>query len=309
MILYKYHNGNTIATIYKDGTRTIEWHNGENKSPAFPYNMDVKITNWCDNPYCVKYCYEGSNKGGRAADLSDLSIFDELPPGVEIALGGGDTFSHPDFESFVTKLSQRGLVINATINQYHISKHRDLVERMLNSGKIKGLGVSITDIDKLILPENSYIFDEKYHVVFHLVAGVISISKAQELIDKLKLNFPKLTIRILILGYKVFGYGVKYYSANKESTDENLFWWRANIYKLMKQCTLCFDNLALEQIKPQRFLTESDWETLYQGDDSDGNMYIDLVEMTYSKNSRSVDRFPLHKQTKLSLAMGRILST
>ena len=62
---------------------------------------------------------------------------------------------------------------------------------------------------------------------------------------------------------------------------------------------LSFDNLAIEQLKPQRLMSEEEWSEFYMGDDGIGDgftsasMYVDMVERKYAKNSCSTERFDL----------------
>jgi organic radical activating enzyme len=42
-----------------------------------------------------------------------------MPAGVEIAIGGGNPLSHPDFDDFVVTLSENGTICNVTINEKH----------------------------------------------------------------------------------------------------------------------------------------------------------------------------------------------
>lgn len=60
-LLYEYQNGNCAASIYDDGTREIEWE-GE-KRPDFPFNLDCKITNYCNSSAgCMAHCFIGDSK-------------------------------------------------------------------------------------------------------------------------------------------------------------------------------------------------------------------------------------------------------
>ena len=52
-----------------------------------------------------------------------------------------------------------------------------------------------------------------------------------------------------------------------------------------------FDNRAIKQLNPKRFLSDEKWNEIYMGDDGiDGemtsvSMYVDMVERKFAKNS------------------------
>src|ERR1035437_2383469 len=92
-----YKNGNTIVTIFNDGTKIREY----NDIPEIihPESIDIKITNYCDMG-CF-YCHESSTTNGVHADLDKLlKVINELPAGVELAIGGGNPLSHPNLVDF-----------------------------------------------------------------------------------------------------------------------------------------------------------------------------------------------------------------
>ena len=64
-MLKSYMNGNTLVTIYEDGTKVREYDG--TPVPVHPESMDVKITNACDAG--CRYCHEKSVPSGKHADL------------------------------------------------------------------------------------------------------------------------------------------------------------------------------------------------------------------------------------------------
>ena len=68
--------------------------------------------------------------------------------------------------------------------------------------------------------------------------------------------------------------------------------------------TISFDNLALEQLEPERFLSEEFYATHNLGDDglhneqTSASYYVDLVENMFARNSCDVNhRYPLENHT------------
>lgn len=64
-----------------------------------------------------------------------------------------------------------------------------------------------------------------------------------------------------------------------------------NLLPLFK--VVSFDNLAITQLKPERFLTPAEYDEFYMGDDGQFTMFIDLVEGRFARNSTSEERFEL----------------
>ena len=62
---------------------------------------------------------------------------------------------------------------------------------------------------------------------------------------------------------------------------------------------ISFDNLALEQLKVQRILSEKEWSEFYMGDDGQYTFYIDAVRGTFSKDSvtAEVERFDISQKS------------
>jgi hypothetical protein len=57
--------------------------------------------------------------------------------------------------------------------------------------------------------------------------------------------------------------------------------------------TISFDNLAIEQLKPHRLMSEKSYEEFFMGGDGEYTMYIDLVREEFAVGSTATERFPL----------------
>jgi len=279
-----YKNGNTIVTIKDDGTKIREYEN----YPAVehPESIDVKITDYCDMG-CL-YCHESSTKSGVHADLNILlKKLECLPAGVELALGGGNPLSHPDLIPFLVELKKRGIISNITINQGHLKPYFETIKRLILEDLVKGVGISITNnnfnyIEPLLELTNN--------IVYHIIAGVNDVS----IMDKLS-KFDN--CKVLILGYKKFGFGINHHS---EEVDLNIKKWFIYVPKYLGKCVMSFDNLAIEQLKIDRLFTEQGWNNFYMGDDFCFTMYIDAVKQQYAPTSRSSERSSFEKYNTLN---------
>lgn len=81
----------------------------------FPELVDVKITNYCDEG--CSYCYQGSTVKGKHAKLDDVKrIIEELANAgtFELAIGGGEPTTHPDFAEILKFARATGVIPNFT---------------------------------------------------------------------------------------------------------------------------------------------------------------------------------------------------
>jgi len=272
--IVKYQNGNTIVTIMSDGTKIREYEN----SPEIlhPESIDVKITDYCDMG-CA-YCHESSTTKGVHADLDKLlSVISELPAGVELAIGGGNPLSHPNLVEFLQELKSKGIIANLTVNQGHLKPFQDMIVYLIKEELVKGVGISITSNNFNYIKPLLEISD---NIVYHIIAGVNKVEVVEKLIELGK-------CKVLVLGYKLFGFGVKYHS---KEVDTELKRWYKKLPSFIGKCTLSFDNLAIEQLNVKRLFTYEGWKRFYMGDDFCFTMYIDAVKQQYAPTSRSNKR-------------------
>lgn len=279
--LAKYQNGNTVVTIMDDGTKIREYEGLA--ETIHPESIDVKITDYCDMG-CA-YCHESSTTKGVHGDLNTLhEVLSELPAGVELAIGGGNPLSHPNLVEFLQALKRKGIIANLTVNQGHLKTFQDMITYLIKDGLVKGVGISITSNNFNYIKPLLGITD---NIVYHIIAGVNKV----DVIDKL---IGLGNCKVLILGYKFFGFGVDFHS---KDVDIELKRWYKKLPTFIGKCTLSFDNLAIEQLKVKRLFTHEGWEKFYMGDDFTFTMYIDAVKQEYAPTSRSNKRKSFEKCT------------
>lgn len=273
-----YQNGNTTVTIHSDGTKVREYK-GVPK-PLLPESMDVKITNYCDGN--CPWCHEKSNIFGQHADLEILiEEIKKLFPGTEIALGGGNTLTHPALFQFLYELKQRKIIANITVNQKHVKRFYSKIEYLLKNELIHGLGISISNDEDLeeLIP----LLQISKNIVFHVIMGVDDV----RIIDKLYSLGDN--IKILILGYKDYGNGKIFLNNKRIDIENNKKRWYQQVggYFRKEGLTLSFDNLAISQLNLKRFFMKDAWEKFYMGDEGKFSCYIDAVNEEFA--SCSVD--------------------
>lgn len=273
--LANYPNGNCQVQIFSDGTKLRKYENVP--IPKFPESIDLKITNRCFE-FC-KHCHEESTSTGKHADITNIQnlLSCNLPAGVEIAIGGGNPLEHPQLDTLLEWLKNKGFIANITVNAQTLKKHRQIVKKYQQNKLIHGLGISYNSDY-----ENEIAKVANSNTVIHFIAGV----------DKIQTAIRCVYFKILILGFKSYGK-----AKTLEYPKENIEQWAKNLKLLFHSSTyVAFDNLALEQLSIRKFIDENKWKQFYMGDDGKFTMYVDAVKMEYAKSSTSV-RNAVNKKT------------
>ena len=273
--MYTYKNGNATVTIEKDGTRIIEFEDELNLE--YPLNIDIRVSTQCSfgqkadgSPGLCTFCHESAKVNGQECDFENLKlILEGLPKGIELAIGCN--LYTDGLHEFLKWCKEQDYICNLTVNQGHINRDLNKLKEGIHLGLIKGLGISYRNRFKFNIPEDLLNYE---NMVLHVIAGIDSIEDIMTLADK---GVKK----ILILGEKNFGF-------NEGKVDLQTYkhkhwrWYLRKLFDLFD--VVSFDNLALEQLNPSRFLQEEDYNTFYQGEHS---LYINAVEKYFSPSSRS----------------------
>lgn len=275
-LLHKYLNGNVTVEIYEDGTKIQEWPDNESPQPIYPNSFDLKITDYCD--LGCKFCHEKSTMNGIHGDLDVMiKLVEQLPAGTEIAIGGGNPLSHPKLVPFLEKCKELGIICNLTVNYKHVSGAFYDLNKFINDKLVYGLGISINEFSNLELVES---FDYTDNIVYHVIAGVEPIS----ILEKIKETKIK---KVLVLGYKDVGRGIKFHN---EEVDHLKKEWYEQLPKYIGKIHLSFDNLAISQLNVRRFFNKDSWNLFYCGSDGEFTFYIDLPNKEYAMSSTSPNR-------------------
>lgn len=278
-ILGRYKNGNYNVTILSDGTKIRETED-DNFISAFPENIDVKITDYCDMN--CPMCHENSTTKGKHGDILDENFINSLHPYTELAIGGGNPLAHPDLIPFLEKLKELHIIPNLTINQRHFEKEQALIRKLVNEKLVYGIGVSLVEATESFVS----LVKQYDNAVIHTINGMLTAKQ----IDVLKNN----NLKMLILGYKQFRRGVDFYNKASDTIINNQQWLNDSLPEIVHQFNVVsFDNLAIEQLNVKRLLKEDEWNEFYMGDDGQYTMYIDMVNQKFAKNSIAETRYDL----------------
>jgi len=284
-IMGQYRNGTYSVTMLDDGTK-IRYSKDDVFEGEFAESIDLKITNRCfgNGSGLCSMCHENSSPDGRHGDIMNLEFIDTLHPYTEVAVGGGNALLHPDLIPFLEKLKKLKVIANVTVSQHDFMDKTDFLKSLMDNKLIYGLGVSLDKADDKFV-EAARQFP---NLVVHIINGLTPMWKLKKLAGN--------DLKILILGYKKFRRGYDLYN----EIGDNIEFMESELYEALPRIVdegwfdcVSFDNLAIEQLEPQRLMSEDEWERMFMGNDGSHTFYIDAVEKQFGRNSTSVERWPL----------------
>lgn len=173
-----------------------------------PELVDLKITDWCD--LGCKFCYQGSTTKGRHAKKEDIfRIVDMLAEAnvFEIALGGGEPTSHPDFAEILEYISASGMVANFTTRTTRWLEDNTISDAVQQH--VGAIGVSCLSAKDLHLVEELRVAVRPWahdRVIAQHVLGSVPLGVTGEFLDA---AFAK-NQHVLLLGYKTVGFGATF---------------------------------------------------------------------------------------------------
>lgn len=269
MITTNHTNGNASVKITSDGSRYIDYEGEMNLDS--PLNVDIRIMTKCsfgadkNGKAICSFCHESATVDGDECDYDKLyDKLSVLPVGTELAIGTNDITD--DFIDFLYWCKDL-FIVSLTVNGGHVKKHRSKLEKLLQDEVIAGLGISYRK-DMMIHNINHS------NVVWHVIAGIDSISDVKTLVDY---DVKK----ILVLGEKDFGFNKG--NVKLQSVKHKQWFWKVHeLFDLFN--TVSFDNLGLQQLKIDRFFKSEEWDVFNQGEYS---MYINAVDGYFSPSSRN----------------------
>lgn len=278
-LLGKYTNGNYTVQIYDDGTKVRSTEDDEFVA-EFPECVDINISNYCDQN--CKYCYANSSKKGTAVDLSSpdvIQLIDSLHPYTEIAINGNIP-TDPQLVPFLQHCKAKNIIVNMTVNQKHFISDYEVLKKFVDEGLIKGLGVS------LIKSTSKFIKLAKTikNLVIHTIVGITTQKDYEALYDK--------DFKVLVLGYKTIGRGIKYKDKFAIELDTNNSWINQNLGEVSKHfAVLSFDNLAIKQLDIKARIGEKLFNERFMGFDGTHSFYINLPEKKFAISSTHSEEF------------------
>ncbi len=273
--IVSYKNGNYTVMLDLSNGSKMRFNNLDNLTPDHAESMDLTISKYCEMG--CPFCYAGCSKNGKHADIMSHSFIDNLPPYTEIALNGNEPL-HPDLVTFLEKCKKLKLIPSLTVNQHTFMKNIELLKELSDSKMIYGLGVSLTN------PTDEFIGTIKMfpNAVIHVIVGITEKNDYEALAHN--------DLKILILGYKFVGRGEEWWDNDCRGITMRTWGLKAKIKEWIDNGwfnTVCFDNLAIDQLDVKSFMGEDEWERFYCGDDGHYTFYVDMIDKKFYRNSMS----------------------
>lgn len=211
-----------------------------------PELVDVKITDFCN--YGCHFCYQSSTKEGIHASpymlknivnlLSDMSVF-------EIAIGGGEPVTHPDFIEFIEYCDWMSVKPSFTTFGKAWLKDARIVEAVHRF--VGGIGVSVhstKEISKYHKISNE--FPEKTVMAQH-VFGLLPFDQTLELVKNCE--------HILFLGYKSVGFATFTNQPFQYSNDQlDMLFQHANNLSVDTAFQNSYNDYLTSRINPLRMV-------------------------------------------------------
>src|SRR5574343_187918 len=175
-----------------------------------PELIDLKITNYC-NKRC-DFCYQNSSNKGEHADkyeiYNTLIALEELKV-WEVAIGGGEPTSHPDFVEILESFRFRNIVVNFTTGTLDWMED----DKIVNAVKtyVSSFAYSIKysfDVKYLYRNIVKYGFEDcmRGRIYAQVVLGTVS----EKEFDEILMTCNCIGIPLTVLGYKKIGRGEKF---------------------------------------------------------------------------------------------------
>lgn len=273
---------NYYTTFRKDNGEKVRFtFDDKDITKAYaPELVDLKITDYCTKG--CKFCYQKSTPRGKHADfkyitqiaevLSKLNVF-------EVAIGGGEPTSHPQFARILQTFDRNGIIPNFSTATYDWVLDKEKVEVVKNH--VGGFAYSVSPI-----VENRRIIDTE---VSKNIAEAVNIFEKFGLKEKMSLQIipdmfsewgfrdilrsaSRFKLPLTLLGYKSIGRAEKFGRPFKTNWME----LREDFVKNNRDafCKIGIDTVLAKEYEEQ-LRDYPRW--LYSIKEGDFNMYIDAV--------------------------------
>ena len=276
--LFNTKNGNKIRMRFGAGEPIVK--------SEYPELVDMKITDYCDKN--CSYCYQDSTTAGGPASPKYISQLLACLGGMgvfEVALGGGDTTSHPDIDRVIDEAINFGMIPNVTISDSRCLT--DIRYNRINS--CGSITISINSMNSLYnfkrCIENSRVRRDK--IGLQCIEGLVEKWELYKIIeDASELNLP-----LTILGYKDTGRG-----KDKKIKKYDVISVILDIIKSKGRHTdISFDTLLVNKYR-ERLEEHGTPRILYDTEEGKYSMYIDAVKKKCAKNSYTENTVDIPEQ-------------
>jgi hypothetical protein len=285
--------GRPTPIILKQGAKSPESHAKAYTNiwkRTLPELVDLKITDKCDKG--CSYCYQGSTPKGKHAPLSNVTkaIAAACYDGqvIEVAIGGGEPTSHPQFDKILRSCKSYGLIPSFSTRSLKWIKKPTLLKAVRETCNAVAFSVDTVDDVKAVMAATSRDVLEPTRVVWHYVVDAHPLSNLKKILDFLGkdkegnwwfrefvfLGWKEGCGRAKNVPFPAPGYMKLVRSYTRKGWDdkpEPLF--RVSV----DTCIAARYPKELDDVDPARYYVDEGWLSLY----------IDAVAGTYARSSYS----------------------
>lgn len=270
---------------------------GSNEQPtkaATPELVDVKITDYC--AFGCKFCYQGSTLAGRAASIEDIeSVAEDLAAlkVFEVAIGGGEPTTHPEFAQVLRAFRKRGVVPNFTTKSLSWLSGPDKAAILSLVGGVAFSVENVTQARAVVAALEEHVLSEDDKITTFSLSNALRgftlqvvefVPTLDELIEIFRFA-AKAKIGVTVLGYKTTGFG-KAYPRNAYDWLPMILDPKTSGYYLdwrERPTPLNVDTLIAKRLLDQGYPQVD--ERFLIGDEGKFSMYIDVVEKRCAPSS------------------------
>lgn len=282
-IIQDRYNGNKLRFSF-------DVNSDDTTKSKFPELVDLKITSFCN--YGCNFCYMSSTEEGKHGDLNDLKrIIDMLHESncMEIAIGGGEPTSHPNFVEILRYINSKNILVGFTTKNWNLYQHKDFKYILKYTNSIAFSCQTPVEIEKvlkiqeeakIIIQNNRDFFssDETCYPTKFYIQTILELSSLEHLEKIFKVCQEKY-FPLTLLGYKHFGFGEKYKAKNLDISDE----W-IDLVKKHKNLQVGIDSVIVKKWK-EKLIEKGVDKRMLIGEEGKFSCFIDGVEKKISKSS------------------------
>lgn len=254
---------------------------------SLPELIDVKLTDKC--LFGCHFCYQSSTPDGKHAEMYGehhlRSLLEHIGTAkvFEVALGGGEPTTHPDFDNILGLLHGRGVVPNFTTFNMDWTTSSKLVKAVTAyAGSFAVSKPSKAVVDAIV----------EWNAIHDRPKGTLQIPMGaypEKTVKEIILYAERHDVPITLLGYKHFGRGIEVKPKSYE--------WVLGFLKKSKVWRFGADTLFVQQFGEQ-LKKNGVHPSLFVGAEGQFSCYIDAVAGKIGASSYTDDMKDIPRKTE-----------
>jgi len=253
---------------------------------TWPELVDISITDYCETN-CA-FCYRGSTTEGKHASyefIYELAYMLSARGVFEVALGGGETTSHPKFKEIIQDFASRDVIVNFTTRDLSWIRNLSWVKIIDSIGAFAYSIDGVKNIEELHKVITAVSFP-KNKVTVQLIMGTVTQSHFVKILSKCY----EYRIPLTLLGYKTTERG-----ANFKPREYSWMLHEILVLRAVYKCpSIGFDTVLVQQFE-QELIENNINPKLFNIAEGKTSCFIDAVKKTMGPSSFCKD----HEYTSL----------